>query len=33
MRNQSGVVINLVGTTQGLNFELGVNGIKIELKR
>jgi hypothetical protein len=33
MRNQSGVVINLVGTTQGLNFELGVDGIKIQLKR
>jgi hypothetical protein len=33
MRNQSGVVMNLVGTTQGVNFELGVDGIKVELKK
>ena len=33
MRNQNGVVINVVATTQGLNFDLGVDGVKIELKK
>jgi hypothetical protein len=33
MRNQNGVVLNLVATTQGLNFKLGVDGIKIELTK
>ena len=33
MRNQNGVVINVVATTQGLNFDLGVDGLKIELKK
>jgi hypothetical protein len=32
MRNQNGVVINLVAMTRGLNFDLGVDGVKIELK-
>ncbi len=32
MRNQNGVVINVVATTQGLNFDLGVDGVKVELK-
>lgn len=33
MRNQNGVVMNLVATTRGLNFDLGVDGVKIELKK
>jgi hypothetical protein len=33
MRNQNGVVVNLVATTRGLNFNLGVDGVKIELKK
>jgi hypothetical protein len=33
MRNQNGVVINVVATTQGLNFEFGVDGVKVELKK
>jgi len=33
MRNQNGVVINVVATTQGLNFDFGVDGVKIELKK
>jgi hypothetical protein len=33
LRNQNGVVMNLVATTRGLNFDLGVNGVKIELKK
>ena len=32
MKNQNGVIINLVATTQGLNFKLGVDGLKIDLK-
>jgi hypothetical protein len=33
MRNQNGVVMNVLATTQGLNLELGVDGITIELKK
>jgi|SRR5689334_10539943 len=33
IRNQNGVVLNLVGTTQGLKFKLGVDGVKITLKQ
>jgi hypothetical protein len=33
MRNQNGVVINLVATTRGLNFNLGIDGVKIQLKK
>ena len=33
MRNRNGVVMNLVATTRGLNFDLGVDGVKIELKK
>ena len=33
MRNQNGVVMNLVATTRELNFDLGVDGVKIELKK
>lgn len=32
MRNQHGVVINLTGTGQGVNFKLGVDGVKLTLK-
>lgn len=32
MKNQNGVIINLIATTQGLNFKLGVDGLKIDLK-
>ena len=32
MKNQNGVIINVVATTQGLNFKLGVDGMKINLK-
>ena len=33
MRNQNGVVMNVVGTTKGLTFKLGVDGMKVELKK
>ena len=33
MRNQNGVVMNVLATTQGPNLELGVDGIKIELQK
>ena len=33
MRNQNGVVMNVVGTSKGLSFKLGVDGMKIELKK
>ena len=33
MKNQNGVVMNVVGTTKGLAFKLGVDGVKIELKK
>src|SRR6266404_1126585 len=33
MRNQNGVVMNVVGTSKGLSFKLGVDGLKIELKK
>jgi len=33
MRNQNGVVLNIVGTTQGLNFKFGVDGVKIVLTK
>jgi hypothetical protein len=33
MRNQNGVVMNVLATTQGLNLELGVDGITIELQK
>jgi hypothetical protein len=33
MRNQNGVVMNVVGTSKGLTFKLGVDGMKIELKK
>jgi len=33
MRNQNGVVMNLVAMTRGLNFNIGVNGLKIELTK
>ena len=32
LKNQNGVVLNLVGTTQGLKFKLGVDGVKLTLK-
>jgi hypothetical protein len=32
MKNQNGVIMNVVATTQGLKFKLGVDGLKIELK-
>ena len=32
MKNQNGVIINVVATTQGLNFKLGIDGMKINLK-
>lgn len=32
MRNQNGVVINLTGVGQGLNFKLGPDGVKFTLK-
>ena len=31
MKNQNGVVMNVVATTQGLTFKLGVDGLKVEL--
>ena len=33
LRNQNGVVLNLVATTQGLKFKLAVDGVKITLKQ
>ena len=33
MRNQSGVVMSVLATTQALNLELGVDGLKVELQR
>jgi hypothetical protein len=33
MRNQNGVVLNVVATTQGLKFKLGVDGMKITLAK
>jgi len=33
LRNQNGVVVNLSGTTQGLKFKLGVDGVKFTLKQ
>jgi hypothetical protein len=33
LKNQNGVVLNLVGTTQGLKFKLAVDGVKITLKQ
>jgi hypothetical protein len=33
MTNQNGVVMNVVSTTRGLSFKLGVDGMKVELKK
>ena len=33
MKNQNGVVMNVVATTQGLMFKLGVDGMKVELSK
>jgi hypothetical protein len=33
MTNQNGVTMNVVATTQGLSFKLGVDGIKVELTK
>ncbi len=33
MKNQNGVVIDLVSTTQGVNLKLAVGGVDIELKK
>ena len=33
LQNQGGVVLKLSGTTQGLKFKLGVDGVKITLKQ
>lgn len=33
MKNQNGVVMNLVATTQGLSFKFGVDGMKVQLKK
>ena len=33
MQNQNGVVMNVVATTKGLAFKLGVDGMKVELKK
>ena len=32
MKNQQGVVINMVSTTRGLKLKLAVDGVKIQLK-
>ncbi len=32
MRNQNGVIMNVVATTQGLKFKLGVDGMKVQLR-
>jgi len=33
LQNQSGVVLKLSGTTQGLKFKMGVDGVKLTLKQ
>jgi hypothetical protein len=33
MRNQNGVVIDLIGTTQGVKFNLSVDGVRFTLKQ
>jgi hypothetical protein len=33
MKNQNGVVMNVSGTTKGLTFKLGVDGVKVQLKK
>jgi hypothetical protein len=33
MKNQNGVVMNIAGTTTGLSFKLGLDGMKVELKK
>lgn len=33
MKNQNGVVMNVVATTQGLSLKLGVDGVKVQLKK
>jgi len=33
MKNQNGVVMNVAGTTKGLTFKLGVDGVKVQLKK
>ena len=33
LKNQNGVVLKLSGTTQGLKFKLGVDGVKVTLKQ
>ena len=33
MKNQNGVVMNVVATTQGLALKLGVDGVKVQLKK
>jgi hypothetical protein len=33
MKNQNGVVMNVAGTTKGLSLKLGVDGVKVELKK
>ena len=33
MKNQNGVVMNVVSTTRGLTFKLGVDGMKVQLKK
>jgi len=33
MKNQNGVTMNVVGTTRGVSFKLGVDGMKVELKK
>jgi hypothetical protein len=32
MKNQNGVVMNVVATTQGVSFKFGVDGMKVQLK-
>jgi hypothetical protein len=33
MKNQNGVVMHVVASTRGLTFKLGVDGMKVELKK
>jgi hypothetical protein len=33
MKNQNGVVMHVTGTTKGLAFKLGVDGMKVQLKK
>ena len=33
MKNQNGVVMNVAGTTKGLSLKLGVDGMRVELKK